>query len=203
MIRFAQISRSLQLLPLTLAFLTLALAPGAAQAQTTEGLGGPKPGASETVEATKLSKLPKQKKFVEAEYPAEAAEKGLEAEVVLLLDIDATGQVTGVIVTEPATPPGLGFDEAATLAAQQFEFEPAELDGKPIAIQLGYRTKFKLKPKAPEPAAPAPGGAAAAGRPRAQAGRELHRPAARTRHPPAHGRRGGDDLPRRPCRCPG
>ncbi len=131
--------------------------PAPATAQTTEGLGAPKTG--ETVEATQLSKLPKQKKFVEAEYPKEAADKGIEAEVGLLIDIDAAGQVSGVVVTEPATPPGMGFDEAATTAAQQFEFEPAELEGKPIAIQLNYRTRFKLAAKpapAPVAAAPAP-----------------------------------------------
>jgi TonB family protein len=130
-----------------------------AHAQTTEGIGAPKPAASETVEAAKLSKLPKQTKFVEAEYPEAAAKKGIEAQVGLLLDIDATGHVTGVVVTEPAATPGLGFEDAATLAAQQFEFEPAELDGKPIAVQLNYRTKFKLKTAAAAPVAGPPGSA--------------------------------------------
>ena len=55
------------------------------------------------------------------------------------------------------THPGLGFDEAATLAAQQFEFEPAEMDGKPIAVQLSYRYKFRLKPaETPPPPRPPP-----------------------------------------------
>jgi TonB family protein len=137
---------------------SLFLASGA-HAQTNEGLGAQRPAAPATVEANKLSKLPKLIKPVEAEYPKEAAAKGIEAEVILLLDIDATGQVTGVAVTQPAVPAGMGFDEAATFAAQQFEFEPAEMDGKPIAIQLSYRTKFKLAPKGP--AAPIPGTPAA------------------------------------------
>ncbi|HEY0713200.1 MAG TPA: energy transducer TonB, partial [Polyangia bacterium] len=140
----------------TAAALAFALlgAPFAASGQTNEGLSR-KPAPEPTVEAGKLSKLPKQTKFVDAEYPAAAAEQNLEAEVVLLLDIDDKGQVTGVVVSEPSAHPGLGFEEAATIAAQQFEFEPAEMDGKPIAIQLAYRTKFKLAPKAPP--APAPG----------------------------------------------
>jgi TonB family protein len=139
-------------------------APLAASAQTNEGLSR-KPVPEQTVEAGKLSKLPKQVKFVEAEYPPAAAEQNLEAEVVLLLDIDDKGQVTGAIVSEPSAHPGLGFEEAATVAAQQFEFEPAEMDGKPIAIQLAYRTKFKLAPKAPPAAAPGVAGMGAGATP--------------------------------------
>jgi TonB family protein len=107
------------------------------------------------VEAKKLTKVPKQTKFVEAEYPKEAVDKNIEADVVLLLDIDAEGKVDSVGITTPATPAGLGFDEAAMIAAQQFEFEPAEMDGKKIAVQIGYKYKFRLKPKAPPPP-PAP-----------------------------------------------
>jgi TonB family protein len=138
----------------TVAFLAVLSLAAAARAQTNEGLGIPKRNEQQ-IEAQKLSKVPKQTKFVEAEYPKEAAEKGIEAEVVLLLDINAQGKIDSVSVAEPATPPGMGFDEAAMVAAQEFEFEPAELDGKPIAVQLSYRYRFKLKPKEPVlPAAP-------------------------------------------------
>ena len=119
-------------------------------AQTNEGLGIPRRNEQQ-IEAQKLSKVPKQTKFVEAEYPKEAADKGIEAEVVLLLDINAQGKIDSVSVAEPATPAGMGFDEAAMVAAQQFEFEPAEMDGKPIAVQLSYRYKFKLKARTTEP----------------------------------------------------
>lgn len=132
---------------------------GASLARAQDGLGIPSR-PEETppdggVEAKKLSKVPKQTKFVEAEYPKEAQDKGIEADVTLLLDINAEGKVDSVGITEPANPPGMGFDEAALIAAQQFEFEPAEMDGKKIAVQIGYKYKFRLKPKAP-PAVPAP-----------------------------------------------
>src|SRR5688572_23542568 len=65
---------------------------------------------------------PKLSKFAQAAYPAEAQAKGIEAEVVLALDIDANGKVSVAEVVEPA---GHGFDEAARAAALQFEFEPA------------------------------------------------------------------------------
>ncbi len=134
--------------------LALLLTSGRAHAQTTDGVGTPpQPEEEGEIQAGQLSKLPKQIKFVEAEYPPEALEKGIEAEVILLLDINAEGKVDSVGIAQPADPPDMGFDEAAMIAAQQFEFEPAEMDGKPIAVQITYRYKFVLKPKeAPAPA---------------------------------------------------
>jgi TonB family protein len=120
----------------------------------------PRPEA-EQVEAKKLSKVPKQTKFVQAEYPPQAMAEGIQADVVLLLDIDETGKVTSAGVAEPTQPEGYGFDEAAIVAALQFEFEPAEMEGKPIAVQLNYRYRFTLTPK-PEPA-PEPEAAPVAG----------------------------------------
>lgn len=80
--------------------------------------------------------------FVEADYPGEALELGLEAEVVLTLRVDETGKVTGVEVTEPA---GHGFDEAAAEAAGAFVFAPATVDGEPVASEVAYRYRFFLE----------------------------------------------------------
>jgi TonB family protein len=131
-----------------------ALLPARAWAQTTEGLGRPE--RPPEIQASKLSKVPKQTKFVKAEYPKAAEEQRLEAEVILLLDLNAEGKVDAVGIVESATPAGMGFDEAAMAAAQQFEFEPAELDGKPVAVQLSYRYRFTLAPKAEPEVKPAP-----------------------------------------------
>ena len=90
---------------------------------------------------------PKLLQFVEAKYPEEAEKAGIEANVVLRLDIDATGHVVDAVVQETA---GHGFDEAATEAAKQFVFEPATRDGKPIPSRILYRYGFTLKPKEPE-----------------------------------------------------
>ncbi len=128
-----------------------------AQGPETGGARLPVPQESEdqrdALDVSKLSKLPKQTKFVEAEYPAAANEQGIEGEVTLLLDINDKGLVDSVSVAE-ATPPDVGFEEAAMVAAQSFEFEPAEVDGKPIAVQLGYKYRFTLKPKVETPATP-------------------------------------------------
>src|SRR5256885_11575574 len=65
--------------------------------------------------------------FVDAPYPEEAQKAGLQGDVVLVLDIDASGHVTNATVKESA---GHGFDEAATDAAKKFVWKPATKDGK-------------------------------------------------------------------------
>ncbi len=81
---------------------------------------------------------------VEATYPPEAVEQQIEAEVILEIDIDATGQVEGVVVAVPAEPAGLGFDEAAVEAASQFEFTPAKEGDTPVPARITYRYRFTL-----------------------------------------------------------
>jgi TonB family protein len=114
----------------------------------------PPPGGGQ-LDASQLSEVPKQTKFVQAEYPPEAQAKGIEADVVLLLDINTAGKVDSVGIAEPADPPGMGFDEAAMAAALQFEFTPARQAGIAIAVQITYRYRFTLTPATPPPA-PAP-----------------------------------------------
>ncbi len=80
--------------------------------------------------------------FVPAEYPAGALAQGLEADVVLEIQIDAEGYVTGVEVVESA---GQDFDEAAMDAAWQFEFEPAMVDGVAVQSEILYKYRFFIK----------------------------------------------------------
>src|SRR5512145_2939329 len=84
---------------------------------------------------------PTQTRFVEAEYPAAARQKGLEAKVVLRLRIDEQGNVTEALVEQGA---GHGFDEAARRAALGFKFEPARQDGEPVAAIILYQYRFTL-----------------------------------------------------------
>ena len=104
-------------------------------------------------EGPAITKMPVLKSFVEAEYPAKAAQERVEAVVILEIDISAKGSVDGVRVIEPATPGGYGFDEVAVVAASKFEFEPAEAAGVPIPVTISYKYGFKLKemPAAGEP----------------------------------------------------
>ncbi|MFZ5896895.1 MAG: TonB family protein [Myxococcota bacterium] len=86
---------------------------------------------------------PKLERFVEAAYPPEAQAKGLEAEVVLALEIDERGQVISANVVEAV---GHGFDEAAQAAALKFLFVPAERGGRPIKSRILYKYSFHFQP---------------------------------------------------------
>ena len=110
-----------------------------------------------SIDADQLSKPPKLTKPAKIEYPKDAIGKSGEVEVSLLVDLDDTGAVTGAAVVEPKTPTGLGFEEVALTAAYDLAFEPAELAGKPVPVQIVYKFKFvPPKPPAPEPVKAAP-----------------------------------------------
>jgi TonB family protein len=100
--------------------------------------------------------MPRPKNYAPPLYPPEAEAAGIEAAVVLELDIDKTGRVTRAAVIEPA---GHGFDEAALEAARELEFEPARrADGTPFNARIRYRYTFTLKPSAPAQAGPGAAG---------------------------------------------
>jgi len=84
-------------------------------------------------------------------YPKEAESQGLEAEVLLIVDIGPDGHVVHAEVKQGA---GHGFDEAALAAAQQLVFSPALIDSAPTAVRIEYRYRFRLT----KVTAPAEGG---------------------------------------------
>lgn len=95
-----------------------------------------------------LTSPPQLLEGAEPTYPPEAAEKGLEADVIVRITIDATGAVTNVVVP---TPVGNGFDEAAVEAARRYRFKPAEWDGKPGPITVETTIHFKMQVVEAEP----------------------------------------------------
>jgi TonB family protein len=102
-------------------------------------------------EKPKLTKPPKLIKFVEAAYPSELAEKRIAGKVVLLLTVDAKGNVSQVkVLSAPHVKLGL----VAAEAAKKFLFSAAEVDNKPAAVQLRYNYNFVLqaqfKPRDPD-----------------------------------------------------
>jgi len=104
--------------------------------------------------AAELTKPPRLLQPVEARYPAEELASGRAATVTLALDVTADGAVAAISVVESA---GEHFDAAAIEAAQQLQFEPAEVDGVPAPVRITYRVAFVLKPPpAPPPPAPPP-----------------------------------------------
>ncbi len=90
--------------------------------------------------------------FVDAPYPEQAQKDGASGDVVLVLDVDANGNVTNATVKEGV---GHGLDEAAIEAAKKFTFKPATKNGKPAAARILYKYTFTLK--TPEPPKPTSG----------------------------------------------
>lgn len=86
-----------------------------------------------------MTRPPELLTSVEPAFPDAAREAKVSGDVTLLLTIAATGTVQSATVSQPA---GFGFDEAAVAAALQFTFRPAEIDGKPGAVQIEYTLHF-------------------------------------------------------------
>ena len=111
------------------------------------GVAGAQP-ASSFASAPEPIAPPVMVHFESASYPVEAQQAGLQATVLLKLDIDAEGQVTQVQVVESA---GHGFDEAAATAAQRFTFTPARRGDTLVASRILYRYAFTLSAPPSEP----------------------------------------------------
>ena len=124
----------------TFGLFTLLLLVLAGSARAAPADAGPDAGTPQGV----LTKAPTIVHSVEAVYPPEAAKARISATVMLTVDIGADGAVTDAQVTGPA---GQGFDEAALAALKQFQFSPAEIDGKPAPVRIQYAYHFN----APEP----------------------------------------------------
>ena len=101
-----------------------------------------------TEEPLPLIKLPELVEFVEAPYPPEAQEQGLEGEVLLLIVIDEEGAVTEASVLAPI---GHGFDEAAIEAVRQMRFSPAEDELGPVPVEIEFAYGFSMEGKEVEP----------------------------------------------------
>jgi len=84
--------------------------------------------------------------YVEAPYPAEAQELGIEAVVTLQIELSAEGEVEAL---EVVTPQGHGFDEAAVDAVLQMVFSPAQTAQGPVPVVFEFEYGFELRPVVP------------------------------------------------------
>ena len=87
--------------------------------------------------------LPRRKKPVVPTYPAALKAQGIEADVPVMVSIDATGAVTSVRILKSSGYPEL--DEAARAAALAESFEPASRGGSAIPYTLSYTYRFRLE----------------------------------------------------------
>ncbi len=124
--------------------------------------------------AAQLTKLPQLLEAPPAVYPPDRLERGETADVACLVDIDAQGAVTQVVVETPGAP---DFDAAAVDAIRKFRFSPAEIDGKPAAVRIRYVYHFVIEKqrveRPPSAVATVKGAVAEAGNRRPIAGAEV------------------------------
>ena len=77
-----------------------------------------------------------------AEYPRRARAKGIEGRVELSLLINESGQVESVRIVD-SFPQGI-FDEAARTTIEQWEFQPARYEGRPVKVWATQTVNFNL-----------------------------------------------------------
>jgi protein TonB len=84
-----------------------------------------------------------RKRAVEPVYPETLKAQEIEADVPVIVKLDATGRVIDVKVVRPSAYPE--FDEAAREAAFKEVFEPATKDGVPIPFTITYTYRFRIQ----------------------------------------------------------
>ena len=75
------------------------------------------------------------------EYSEEARKAKYQGTVLLGMIIDASGRPRGLKVERGL---GMGLDEKALEAVRTWKFEPAEKDGKPVAVAISVEVAFRL-----------------------------------------------------------
>ena len=106
------------------------------------------PAAEPPRPAPQLTRAPVLRTFYNADYPADLLSQQVSGFARLGIEIDGTGAVERVTLSEASHP---AFGEAALSAATHFDFVPAEIDGLPAPIAVEYRYNFA--PQVPEPTA--------------------------------------------------
>ncbi|MGE0633935.1 MAG: TonB family protein [Pseudobdellovibrionaceae bacterium] len=87
-----------------------------------------------------VTAMPKLKSEMRIAYPADARAKKIEGAVVMEILIDEKGKVRKARVLEGPSE----LTQAALKAIYSFEFQPALVDSKPVAVQIRYSYRFVL-----------------------------------------------------------
>lgn len=78
---------------------------------------------------------------VEPEYSEEARKAKFQGTVVIFIVVDERGNPRDLKVIRPL---GLGLDQKALEAVQQWKFSPGKKDGRPVAVQATIEVNFRL-----------------------------------------------------------
>lgn len=88
-----------------------------------------------------VTSMPRLKSEVRIPYPPEAKKKNIEGVVIMNILIDEKGKVRQAELQEG---PGFGLNEAAMAAIYNFEFTPAIVGDKAVAVKIRYAYRFIL-----------------------------------------------------------
>ena len=84
---------------------------------------------------------------VDPDFPGRLSRAEMDGWVLLSVIVHRDGSVSDVTVLR-AQPAGWGLEEAATKAVQQWRYQPALFEGKPVTVQHTIRVRFER----PDPA---------------------------------------------------
>ncbi len=84
---------------------------------------------------------PKPMSTPDPNYSKAAKQAGYQAVAVLWVVLDTDGTVKNVRIARPA---GMGLDEEAVAAVQNWKFNPAMKDGQPVAVHINVEVNFRL-----------------------------------------------------------
>ncbi|HEY1801646.1 MAG TPA: energy transducer TonB [Terriglobales bacterium] len=75
------------------------------------------------------------------DYSEEARRAKFQGSVILAMIVGADGKPKNLQVQRSA---GMGLDEKAIAAVNQWRFQPATLDGRPVAVRISVEVSFRL-----------------------------------------------------------
>jgi TonB family protein len=75
------------------------------------------------------------------DYTEEARKHRYQGTVILRIVVDKAGTVSRIIIETAA---GMGLDATAAAKVSTWRFEPATLEGRPVAVEVSVETQFHL-----------------------------------------------------------
>lgn len=78
---------------------------------------------------------------VDPEFPDEARQAKYQGVVIVSLTVNEQGLPENIQIVRPV---GMGLDEKAIEAAQQYRFKPAMMDGHPVSKRINIEINFRL-----------------------------------------------------------
>lgn len=81
---------------------------------------------------------------ISPKYPAFAKQAGIEGQVYLEVEVFMDGTVGAINVKKSLMAGPGGLDEAAIKAVKQWKYQPAQSNGKPVAVWITFPVDFYL-----------------------------------------------------------